>query len=246
MRYHYDLNGTNAALIRDMAIYDSASLVAGQALAVTAGANQACLQDPAAAGCADIAGVLMETPATSVSVVSTGTLYFGKVSINPMTVYLAQYDNAVGNDVDVSSATTAAVTIDTADDNLDGGWVYCNSGTGQGQLGFIGSASTTVMTLDTTAAFGTAPDSTTDIILIRPPFALNKDLDSTWSLLATDEDETGEIIVLENYIQADCVAFGPLRARQHHALSNLHNHGVKFYSDIQFADNVFKGATTMA
>ena len=246
MRWHYNqIAQASGPLVQDMLIYDS-GLVAGQAVAVVAGEFGDHLQDPAAAGLADIAGVLNETASSTSSVKTTGTLVFGKCTMNPDAVFLAEYDTAVANDVDVVSSTSTATTLGTCDDNLEGGWLYCNSGTGVGQLGYIGAASTTVMTLDTTDAWSTTPDSTTDVVLIRPAFALNKDLDSTWVMCANDEDETGELLVLENYIQSSTVAFGPIRPRQHHMLRNLNNDGVKFFSDVFFCDNVFFGATTMA
>lgn len=230
-----------------MVVYDS-GLVAGQAVCWIDGAVSCALQDPASAGgLADFAGVLNESISASTAL-ATGTLVFGDVTINPDAIYLAQYDSAAANDISVVSSTSTATTLGTCDDNLDGGWLYCNSGTGIGQLGFIGAASTTVMTLDTTTAWTTTPDSTTDVILIRSPFGHNdgagKDLDSTFTLLATDEDETGEITILENYIESAAVPMGPLRPRQHHMLQNLNSQGVRFYSDIHFADNIFQGLTT--
>ena len=243
MRWHYNLGGNPATLVRDMVVYNGTSLTGGAPVTAIAGANQACLQTPSGATIPDFVGVLANTPASSISAVSSGTLKFGKVILNPDAVYIAEYDSAAANDVDVVSSTSSATTLGTCDDNLDGGWLYLNSGTGVGQLVFIGSASTTVMTLDTTSAYATTPDSTTDVILIRPPFAKNKDLDSTYTLLANDEDETGKIIVLENYIEAATVAMEPLRPRQHHGLTGLNNAGVRFYSDIIFEDNVLRTAT---
>ena len=238
MRYHYNLTTGSGPLHRDMVIYDATSMVGGQLVSVVAGANQACLVDPSGATLPDIVGVLGNTPSSSISAVSSGTLKFGDVIINPDAIFLAQYDNAAANDISVTSSTSTAVTLGSTDDNMDGGWMYVNSGTGVGQLAFIGAASTTVMTLDTTTAWTTTPDSSSDIILIRPPFAKNKDLDSTFSLLATDEDETGKLIVLENYIESADQAFGPLRPRQHHMLQNQDSAGARFYSDIKIVDHV--------
>ena len=244
MRFHEDLAGQGSQLVRDLVVYDT-GVIAGQAVSVIAGAFQMAVQDPAAAGLADIVGVTQEAANSTATVVTTGALKWAKVQINPLAIYQVRYDLTTSADVSVSSSTSTAVTLSTTDDNCDGGWMYVNSGTGRGQLGYIGAASTTVMTLDTTDAWTTTLDSTSDIILIRPPFALNKDLDSTWALALTDEDETGEALVLENYIQSDSIAMGALVPRQHHMAQNLHNQGVKLYCDLHFCDNVFFGATTM-
>lgn len=240
MRWHYNLvNQEGGPLVRDCAIYAASGLVAGEPVIAIAGANQAFLQAPSGATIPDFVGVLAETPTSQASAVTTGTLYFAKTILNPDAIYLAQYGLSL-TDIDVVSSTSTATTLGTCDDNMDGGWLYCNSGTGVGQLAFIGAASTTVMTLDTTAAWSVTPDSTTDVILIRPPWALNTDLNSTdYTTIQTDEDCTGLVMVMENYIESTSVAFGPMRPRQHHMLTGLNNDGVKFYSDVRFIDNLF-------
>lgn len=236
MRYHYSTVQAEP-LIKDF--WAGATFVSGQACAIALGANGALLAEAASVPI-DVVGVSYEAATTST--LATGTLVNVKVIVNPDAVFLAQQDLAAANDIDVVSSTTAAVTVGTSDDNLDGGWVYVNSGTGAGQLGFIGAASTTVLTLDTTAAFGTAPDSTSDVVIIRPKWDIvgGRDLDSTVTLLATDEDETGDVLVTENYIQSSTIPFQPLTPRTHHNLSGLNGTGinVRFYSDIHFQDHV--------
>ena len=238
MRWHYNLvHQSGGALVRDMVVYDS-GLVAGQAVSLIAGANQCALQDPSGATLPDIVGVTCNAPSASTAIAS-GTLYFAKTIMNPDAVYLAEYDMTTTADIDVISSTATATTLGACDDNLDGGWLYVNTGTGAGQLAFIGAANAvSVMTLDTTAPWDVTPDATSDVILVRPPFAKNKDLEATWTKLASDEDETGLMIVLENYIQAQSVAWGPLRPRQHHMLTNLSSAGLKLMSDVMFEDNV--------
>jgi hypothetical protein len=230
-------------------MYDASTIIKGQGLTYGATTVGAVLIDIAALG-ADFVGVAHETVTASTTALATGTIVYGKTILNPDAVYLCQWDDSATYDVNITSSTTAAVTIGTTDDNMDGGWIYINSGTGAGQLGFIGAASTTVMTLDTTTAFDVAPASDSDCLLIRRPWKFpansGNDLSATFDELLSDEDCTGEILILENYIVATSVPFGPLRPRQHHALSNLNNCAVKFYSDIYFTDAVLRGATTMA
>ena len=240
MRWHYNLVYQGGGpLVRDSVIYAASGLVGGEAMTLIAGAAQYAVQAPSGATVPDFVGVLAETPPDQATVVTSGTLYFGKIVLNPDAIYIAEYDKSL-TDIDVVSSTSTATTLGTCDDNMDGGWLYVNSGTGIGQLAFIGAASTTVMTLDTTDAWGTTPDSTSDVILVRPPWAGNIDLDSTaYKSIQTDEDTTGEITAIENYIESSKVAFGPMRPRQHHMLSGLNSDGVRLYSDLFVYSNIF-------
>jgi len=243
MRHHYNLIAQESGpLVRDCPVYDASTIIKGQGLTYGANTRGAVLID-CTAQAADFVGVSNELINASTTDLTTGTIVYAKTILNPDAIYLAECDPAVGSDVDVISGTTTAITLGTCDDDMDGSWIYVNSGTGVGQLGYIGAATTTVMTLDTTTAFGTAPDNTSDVLLIRRPWRApadgGRDLNATFDKLLSDEDETGAIIVLENYIAAVTIPFAPLRPRQHHALSNLNNRNAKFYSDIQFQDNVF-------
>ena len=243
MRHHYNLIAEGGGVVvRDCPVYDASTIVKGQAL--TYGASTVgCVLIDATATAADVAGVANETVTASTTALTTGTIVYAKTILNPDAIYLAQYDPSTSADVNVISSTTAATTLGTCDDDLEGSWLYCNSGTGVGQLGFIGAATTTVMTLDTTDPWAVAPDSSTDVLIIRKPWRApadgGKDLDATFTMLLSDEDETGAIMVLENYIEATTIPFAPLRPRQHHALTGLNNVGVKFWSDIFFKDNLF-------
>ena len=243
MKHHYNLIAQSSGpLVRDCPWYDASSIIEGQALTYGASTVGAVLIDATLAA-ADFVGVSAEAKTTSTTDLTTGTIVYGKTVLNPDAIYKAQYDATASVDVDVVSSTTAAITLGTCDDDMEGSWIYCNSGTGAGQLGYIGAASTTVMTLDTTSALGTAPDSTTDVLLIRKPWRAaadgGNDLNTTFDMLLSDESATGAIMILENYIEAATIPYGPLRPRQHHALSGLNNVNVKFYADVQFQDNVF-------
>lgn len=250
MRHHYNLIAHNTGpLVRDCPVYDS-GIIKGQGLTYGADELGGLLIDTTAQG-TDWVGLSNEAVSAS-SAVTTGTLVFAKVILNPDSIYLALCDPTASVDVDVVSSTSTATTLGTCDDDFDGSWLYCNSGTGAGQLAFIGAASATVMTLDTTDAWVTTPDSTTDVVIVRRPWnwptGSGRDLDTTFSMLLSDEDETGEFLVMENYISSGNVPFGPLRPRQHHMLTGLNGNGVnvKLYSDIYPTDNIFHGATTMA
>ena len=247
MRHHYNLIAQDTGpLVRDCPWYDASSIIKGQGLTYGATTKGAVLID-CSAQAADVIGVSNEAKTCSTTDITTGTLVFGKTILNPDAIYLAQYDNAEASDIDVVSCTTTAATLGTCDDDLDGSWLYANSGTGKGDLMYVGAASTTVFTFDTTTALDTAWTSSTDVLLIKKPWKYNDsvgaDLSATFDELLSDEDSTGAIAILENYIEASTVAFGPLRPRQHHALSNLDEQNVKFYADIYFTDNAFMASS---
>ena len=248
MRHHYNLIANDSGpVIRDCPVYGT--FIKGQSTTYGANTYGAVLIAGAALG-ANFTGVTAEAKTATSTALTTGTLVFAKVILNPDAVFLAQWDDSTTYDVAITSSSTSVVTVPTMDDDLDGSWVYVNDGTGKGQLGYVGAADTTTLTLDTTAAFGTAPDSTSAILLIRHPWAVanggGNDLSATFDELLSDEDTTGEILLLENYIEATTVPFGPLRPRQHHGLSNLHNSAVKFYSDIYFMDSILRSMDSMA
>jgi len=248
MRHHYNLIANDSGpVIRDCPVYGT--FIKGQSTTYGATTQGAVLITGAALG-ANFTGVTAEAKTATTTALTTGTLVFAKVILNPDAVFLAQYDDTAANDVDVVSSTTAAVTVGTADDDLDGSWVYINSGTGAGQLGYVGTATTTVLTLDTTSAFAVAPDSNSDILIIRHAWSVanagGNDLDATFSLLKSQVQSTGDILALENYIESTTIPFGPLRPRQHHGLSNLNNDKVKFYSDIYFMDSILRSMGSMA
>jgi hypothetical protein len=173
-------------------------------------------------------------------------LYNAKVIINPDAIYLCQWDPSTSADVDVVSSTSTATTIATCDDNLDGSWIYCNSGTGVGQLAFVGAASTTVLTLDTTTAYTTTPDSTTDILIIRGPWQPNCDFDATYTMAKSTVATTGLVLCLEPYVESATIPFGPLRPRQHHMKTGLNSDGVRFYSDLYPYATVWNQSTAYA
>lgn len=248
MIHHYNLIAEGAnPVVRDCPLDDSGEVIKGEPLthgATTAGAH---LITASVSSAANIVGVCHETITPTSTDLATGTINFAKVIINPDSIWLAQWDDDESADIDVVSSTDTATTTGSNDDDLEGSWIYINSGTGVGQLAFIGEATTTVMTLDTTTAWTTTPDSASDCLIIRKPWlhAGGVDLSAGGDELDSALTATAEILILENYIGSTKRAFAPLRPRQHHMLEGLNNDNVKFFSDIFFMDNIFFGPTTM-
>lgn len=229
--------------VMKLPVYDDTSLTATQALkwGVDGSSTSTCaLIDVADTG-ADIFAVLLSAPSTTTTNVQTPIIYQGDVIIvdNPK-IWRIDYDMAAANDASVLSYTSPTITVTACDDNLDGSWVYCNSGTGVGQLRYIKGANTTTFTLNT--ALTTAADSTTDIVLIRnigrPTDGMA--LDSTFSMIATVLAETSStgMIVLKNFTSGASLGIRDLNITDNPDLEadGLDGRGIGFFSHIIFAD----------
>ena len=225
----------------DLPIYDATSLARGQSLiwgqeGSSTGSLNA-LVDSAAVPI-DIFGVLAETPTTTTTNYSTPIVHKALVQLaTMMPVWRIYWDNDAANDIDVTSSTSTVLSHASGDDNLDGCWVYINSGTGAGQLRFVTAANATTKTVNT--AFTTTPDSTSDFLLIRGQGLPTggQDLDGTFSLLASAVSATGQLLILKNWIQ------GPPGTQELdvtlHELDNLNARSTRFYSDVCFLDRAF-------
>ena len=228
------------ALVK-LPIYDATSLTKGQTLiwgqeGSSTGTLNALVDSSAVP--VDVFAVLAETPATTTTNYSTPIVYQAQVQlVNIVPVWKVYWDMAAANDIDTTSSTSTVLTHGAGDDNLDGSWIYINSGTGAGQLRFCKEASTTTKTVNT--AFTTTPDSTSDFILIRNqgrPTA-GQDLDSTFTKLSPAVSATGQMLILKNFIQ------GPTGTEEldvtKHELDNLNARGVRFFSHVIFMDTYF-------
>lgn len=228
-------------------IYDASALVKGQGLKWGATAdntgNKALVDVDAEAD--DIFAILQETPASVVTNYQTPVIYQATVRIlgNP-SLLKAYYDLTTSTDLDVASSTSTVVTVSAVDDNMDGSWIYINSGTGAGQLRYIKAADTTTMTVNT--AFTTTPDSTSDYILIRPvglqAASAGVQLNATFDkiLAADNESATSSILVLKNFVQ------GPMGIKELDITANsdlecdgLNSRGVRFFSICMITDGIY-------
>ncbi len=236
---------TYGALI-DLPVYDTAAMTKGQGLIwgtdATATAARCALVDCAAVPI-DVFAVLAEsvTLANAATNIGTPVIYRAKVQlVNMIPVWRIYWDLAAANDIDTTSSTSTVLTHAAGDDNLDGGWLYINSGTGAGQLRYIKAANTTTKTVNT--AFTTTPDSTSDFVLIRNQGLPTggQDLDSTFSSLKTAVSATGQLMILKNFIE------GPTGTKELNVTLNsdlemdgLNSRGVRFFSHVIFMDTYF-------
>ena len=153
--------------IMTLPIYNASLITKGQGLiwgndGVGALGGSRSLINTAAYG-ADIFAVAQEgRTALVASNCQTPLMYQATVRIlNNPNIFKIYYDLSTSTDLDVSSSTSTIITVAACDDNLDGSWVYLNSGTGAGQLRYVKAADATTLTVNT--AFTTTPDSTTDL-----------------------------------------------------------------------------------
>jgi len=223
-------------------IYDASSLTKGQGLkwGVDASSTSTCAMIDVADTAADIFAILNETPSTTTTNIQTPTIYQAQCLLvdNPK-IWKVYYDLAAANDLDVSSSTSSIVTHATSDDNLDGSWIYINSGTGAGQLRYVKGANTTTKTVNT--SFTTTPDSTSDFILIRnvgrPTDGVA--LDSTFVMIASvlNEASSTNAIVLKNFVQGPMgtIELDPTK-NSNAETDGLNNRGVRFFTHIIWAD----------
>ena len=229
----------------DMPINDGSSLITkGQTLIWGAGADGAgsltCLVDSSAVPI-DVFAVAAEGATTTVTNFQTPLIKTIKVQMASMIpVWKIYWDLAAGNDISVTSSTSTVVTHGAGDDDLDGAWIYINSGTGAGQLRYVKAAAATTKTVNT--AFTTTPDATSDFIMIRGqgnPTG-GQDLDATFSLLKSAVSATGQLIIIKNWIEGPTgVEELNITKNSHLELDGLNTRGVRFFSHVAFLDRKF-------
>ena len=236
MKFAYDLQG-NSEIVRDYPVFGDASDISEGAVVIR-GATPGTNQPFAVVGTGaltDVIGVIKELHDFSVSgdPTTTGTVFIErKIIINPFAVWRIEYDSA--DTMAVVSTAGTTVTITSLEDNIDGGYLYAISGTGIGRLAFITtSASGSCTTKETTGW-----DSTTTVIKILPLWHQLAKINTAATMLGTDAGAgTGEITVLQNYIEADSIGHTRLSPVTHSGLTGLNSRNVKFYADIIFRNH---------
>lgn len=214
---------------RSMPLIDpgsSASLLAGAALLYGTTTNhQGLIRGTGAL--ADFAGVLKKTVASaSFGTVAAGTLAYEHVTLDNGVIWMAEWDQSTITSNDVSSSTSTATTFTTTQvDDSDGGYMYIVSGTGSGQLRYIGAATTTVLTVGTSMAWTTTPDTTSDVaIILAAGTQLVDVITNATKFKAENATYTGRVAVLANYIKHDAAGgLMEMKPSTHGTLDNLSN-----------------------
>lgn len=260
MRYHYSLIAEDEPIIRDVPIYDAALLANGELLmkgttdpdsnadqgiafitafgTTTAEAVHALgiLSDsrynPNVQGVYATGHIPDHVPATA----TDGPLY-GKAIINPLAIYLAEYDQS--DAITITSTSTTTLTVGSLEDDIDGSFVYfVGTHTGvTGSLRAITTATAGSCVMDS-ALTTTGVSSDTIIRTLRPLSATTKLNDEATGLTTTAAINTGvSLRIVDNYVQADNIPFTPLRKATHKGKNSLQK--AKLFADICMLSHVF-------
>lgn len=236
MKFLYDIAGADAN-VQKIPVRQGGTtpLNAGVAVmrGVTANTNQGAAI-VAAGALADIIGVL-EAASSATDYAAAGTaLNLTKALVNPMAVYLAEYDQT---SVVTATSGSSGTTINcTSIENISQGWIYGVGGTGPGELMYVVSGSSNTLTVKTAPVV--AQDSTSTFIKILPKFheliALNTTADKLASQAAAGSGAARNLGNFFRYNGQDLVELDPTK---HDAITGLNSLSVHFYSAIMFLDH---------
>lgn len=249
--FAYDFSGA-PALEMDFPLIDD-TYATGEFLAcgVTDGTNLGALKS--AAGIYDnMVGILCDAAQTTTGTHAGKNIDEGRVIYNPSGVYRTEHIQGT-TAISVAAyssppALTFSCTSGKGYPNAGGGWVYVTVDPFKGSLCYVASSavSTTTCTVTLAVTPGTLTSSS-DIIIIPPPFSDGYAVDLTdVGIDGSDIDApatpgtTGLAIgVMDNWIVKTSGVMERLRANKHEGLSNLDSLGVKFYTDITLAPSHF-------
>lgn len=255
MRYHYSLVPGDEPIIRDLPVYSSTSIANGALLMLgktdpDSNADQSISFIPAyatssSATCVDTVGILQDSTYASVS---PGNVYasnangakYGKVIINPLAVYLAEWLSDTGNDLAAVTSSGTSLNFTTSEDDIDGGWVFFTknaTASNKNTLRFITASAANSLTMD--SALPAAATSSDTVIIVRPQNHRTLDLDAGSVGIATGTvtGASTRIHIAENYIQSDAISFQPLRVVSHKGKNSVA--GGRFFSDLIQLDHVY-------
>ena len=264
MRWSYDVTGAEP-ILRDIPVYNSGAITRGTAMtsgpvATQVNGGRSIIATPTSLS--NIIGVIQEdvTAANALAVLATGFETYAKHIINPFAVWRAAYATSTSDQIIITTASTAGTSVtaaDTGDANETGAWVYVsNSGGttgGYGNLFCVGATTgTTVLTATTSYTAGLIGNVIGDYFMILHPrygatvVGGSVSLDSTsmyvQGLIASGN--TGQAIVLENYISSTTRAPQPLNIATHSG-SNYAAEAPIFSADLMFSSHLLcNGGTT--
>jgi len=259
--WRYDTTGAEP-ILRDMPVYDGATLVYGEyvmkgttdpdsgndeSISLVTGYSAT-----AANSCIDAVGVMNETVDTSSSPscasaysTTTGPCY-GKVIINPFAIYRTEHSLAAADDQAITSTSSTTLTVGTLADDIDGYFAYFPlTAVGvKGSLRLITAATSGSCTMD--SALTTAGTSSDTVVLIQPPnnYAFNLTADGTKCSSSDCQNvkEATNLMVLQTVCDVGA-GIEMMRPARHNGMDNLNivdgNTGPHFYYDVMLKDHLF-------
>ncbi len=251
MRWTSDLTGADP-IIRDHLVYDAALLDYGELLMLgaTAATDQPALitayNATDANSAIDAVGMLNEDTYESGGTVPSGdpassSGNYGKVIINPFSVYRVEASQAAADDVAITSTSTTTITVSSLSDNIDGYWVYSPVGDSIGSLRLLTAAASGSATMD--SAWPVTGDSSDTIIVVVPPFMYANNIEATAKNSASGNAQAisgaTNMRVVQTIIQQADGRIEPLTV-SFAGLDNLNvGNGVKFFNDVVLKDHAF-------
>jgi len=268
MKYHYDLSDS-PAIYRDVPIYAAAGVVSGEGVmmqsqgsttdadftpwsngsgAAVHSLGECCEQITVSSYASN--GDHVSTAATTTtraissvaSTIATGNRY-GKVIINPLAVYLTEWDQGSASYCTAAACTASTTYTQTVEQYCEGSWLYVVPGVtssvvaNQGQLRYVSvSTSTTSYTL-LTAMTTTAAEK---LIHIEPinhrlvglsaaSAGTVNNVTKLSNLTSMSAPATVKLHIIENYVGGSTKPLEPLRQQSHDGITDI---TLKFYSDI--------------
>lgn len=207
---------------------------------VTAGTNFGSLIVSTANSTAsvDAIGILRELHDFSVSgdTTNAGTSYVTHPVqlIVPGRVVRAYYSSTVLVAC-TQAVTTTTLTLTSLEDDIDGSFLYVQSGTGAGQTNYLTAAAAGSCTLK--AAFATSLDTTSNLIKILRRFHQKIALNADGTMLGSyDAVGVHNAVVIDSFIErnGDLISLDPTK---HAALTGLNSlRSIRFAADIMFRD----------
>lgn len=217
------------------------ALVAGAMLkpGVTAGTDfgSLILSSANTTGSVDAVGILREAHATADDTTNAGLVFktHPVQLIVPGRVVRAYYSTATLIAC-TQAVSTTTLTLTSLEDDIDGSFLYVQSGVGAGQTNYLTAAAAGSCTLK--AAFGTNLDTTSSIIKILRRFHQKAGLSSDGTQLASYAAVgVHNVVVIDTFIErnGDAVQMNPVK---HAALTGLNGlRSIRFSADIMFRDS---------
>jgi len=262
MRYTYSLNTACEPIIRDMPVYDAATIVKGELLMKGTTDPDSSTDESIslvtaynathANSAIDAVGISMETLDTddspsidSAYSTTTGPAY-AKTIINPSAVYQVEHSLGTSDDVAITSTSSATVTIGTLSDDIDGCFIYfpLNAVGVKGSLRLLVASASGSATMD--SALDTTGTSADTACIITPigKYVTNLTADGTKVASGNCQAIYGATNLLAIQVYVDMNAgIDVLQPAVQNGIDDLDNiyggNGPKFYYDMILTDHLF-------
>ena len=189
-------------------------------------------------GSVDVVGILRQAHATADDTTLTGTVFTTKPVqlIVPGRIVRAYYSTSVLVAC-TQAVSTTTITLASLEDNIDGSFLYVQSGTGAGQTNYLTASAAGSATLK--AAFATSLDTTSNLIKILRRFHQKVGFNADGTQLGSyDAVGVHDVVVIDSFIErrGNLEQLNPVTNA---ALTGLNGTGLntRFAADIMFRNS---------